>query len=91
MNATKKYSEFARAIVAFQRAIVVPLALRPPPLLWWQTACVALIPNDEVMRDKLAQRLGMSVGTTYGDGAASFLSLLRSHMTGPSLDARWSA
>ena len=90
MNQQNRYSEFARAIVDFQRAIIVPLAQRTPPLPVWQSACAALIPNNEVMREKLAQRLGMKVGATYGEGATSFLSLMRRHKSGPSDNAGWS-
>jgi hypothetical protein len=90
MNRSNKYPDFACAIVDFQRVITVPLAERQTSPARWRVACAALIPNDRVMGDKLAQRLGMKAGATYGNGATSFLSLLRSHMSRPPDHAGWS-
>jgi hypothetical protein len=79
MDQKNKYFEFARAIVEFQRAVLVPLAQQKAPLLRWQGACAVLVSNEEMIRDQLARRLGLKVGATYGEGAASFLSILRSY------------
>jgi hypothetical protein len=53
MNRSDKYSDFACAIVDFQRVITVPLAKRQTPPARWQGACAALIPNDRVMGTNL--------------------------------------